>query len=91
MLYYSLTGYKEDCRVSGIGGLGEEYWPEDGRGHGPRQGGKSCANVGTGGKGGGAYDLILNDWLIEWGFPPFNSIQFFIHSKHQITGTWGTI
>ena len=21
----------------------------------------------------------------------FNSIQFFIHSKHQITGTWGTL
>ena len=54
LLYYSLTGYTEDCKVSEIGGLGEEYRPGDGRGHGPRQGGKSRSNVGTG-------LMILND------------------------------
>ena len=51
MMYYSLTAYTDDCKVSAIGGLGEAYWQEDGRGHGPRQGGKSRANVGMGGGG----------------------------------------
>ena len=50
-MYYFLTAYTEDCRVSEIGGLGEEYWQEDGWGHGPRQGRKAQANVSKGGGG----------------------------------------